>query len=83
MNVWKPARSLITGKIIYVQKKINTSLSIIFDDFEWWKSFLIYNSLWVFKNRELLPERIQKQIPNHYSMHMYEYDKRYTGHRHW
>lgn len=83
MIVWKSAKSLVTGKVSHIPKKINTSLSIVFDDFEWWKSFLTYHSLWVFKNKKSLPEKIQKQLPDHYSMHMWEYDERYHGHRHW
>lgn len=82
MTVWKHAKSAVTGKTTYARKNINTSLLLIFDDFEWWKWFLVHHSLWVFKPRKLLPEQIQKQIPACYSQHMYEYDKRHVGHKH-
>lgn len=83
MIVWKRSKSLITGKEAYYPKFIDTPIIRIFNDWDWWKSFMTKYSLWIYQNRKSLPEEIQKQLPNTYSFHMYEYDERYRGHRHW
>ena len=83
MIVWKRSKSLITGKESWYPKFVETPIIRIFNDFDWWKLFVSKYSWWVYKNRTSLPEKIQNNLPSTHSFHMYEYDKRYCGHRHW
>ena len=83
MIVWKRSKSLITGKESLYPKFVDTPIIRIFNDFDWWKLFVSKYSWWVYKNRTSLPEKIQDNLPFTHSFHMYEYDERYCGHRHW
>ena len=82
MIVWKRSKSLITGKESLYPKFVDTPIIRIFNDFDWWKSFVSKYSWWIYKNRTSLPEKIQDNRPSNHSFHMYEYDERYCGHRH-
>ena len=83
MIVWKRSKSLITGKESLYPKFVDTPIIRIFNDFDWWKSFVSKYSWWIYKNRTSLQEKIQNNLPSTHSFHMYEYDERYCGHRHW
>ena len=83
MIVWKRSKSLITGKESLYPKFVETPIIRIFNDFDWWKSFVSKYSWWIYKNRTSLQEKIQNNLPSTHSFHMYEYDERYCGHRHW
>ena len=83
MIVWKRSKYLITGKESWYPKFIDTPIIRIFNDFDWWKSFVSKYSWWIYKNRTSLPEKIQNNLPPTHSFHMYEYDERYRGHIHW
>jgi len=83
MIVWKKTKSLITGKVTYYPKRIETDIMTIFNDFEWWKFYCSYHSEWIIKNRDTLPDIIKENVPKHRVFCIYEYDKRYGGHRHW
>ena len=83
MKVWKPAKSLVTGKISYIQKDVYTPLIDIFNDWDWWKWFSKNYHDWILKNREILPDEIKKQIPKCWVHCIYEHDSRYHGHTHW
>ena len=83
MIVWKRSKSLITGEESWYPKFVDTPIIRIFNDFDWWKSFVSKYSWWIYKNRTSLPEKIQNNLSPTHSFHMYEYDERYCGHRHW
>ena len=83
MIVWKRSKSLITGEESWYPKFVDTPIIRIFNDFDWWKLFVSKYSWWIYKNRTSLQEKIQNNLPSTHSFHMYEYDERYCGHRHW
>ena len=62
MKVWKPAKSLVTGKISYIQKDVYTPLIDIFNDWDWWKWFSNNYHDWILKNREILPDEIKSRF---------------------
>lgn len=86
MKVWKPAKSLVTGKISYIQKDVSPLIDI-FNDWDWWKSFSMkYHDQildWMLKNREILPDEIKKQIPKCRVHCIYEHDSRHHGPVNW
>ena len=59
MIVWKRSTSLITGEESWYPKFVDTPIIRIFNDFDWWKSFVSKYSWWIYKNRTSLQEKIQ------------------------